>query len=191
MTNANRSDIFPWKTCALVGTLLAATALPATAQSSVDDDDDDAPEAISALGEARGLRLYERDASDPCRADRMQVRVMVTGVSEGGIMKLELFGEQDFMKKSGKLRKVRVPADPEPMLICMDVPEPGDYAVVGYHDKDGDRKLDKKWNFKPKEPYGLSNNPKIESLRLPKWEETRFSVPVEGRDIVINLVDLD
>ena len=171
-----------------------ATAGIATAQPN-DVDEDGVPvgstgEALSQIGIERGLDLYDRDASDPCKADRTQVRVFVTNTSPVGILKLELFGEKDFMKKSGKLRKIRVPAEAEPMLVCIDVPEPGEYAVVGYHDKDGDRRLDKKWNFKPKEPYGLSNNPKIESLRLPKWEETRFSVPVEGRDIGIDLVDL-
>ncbi len=155
-----------------------------------DDDEDEVVEELSAIGVERGLKLYDRDAADKCMADRLQIRVLVTGVAEGGIMKLELFGEKDFFKKSGKLRRIRVPAEDAPMLICIDLDAPGDYAVVGYHDKDGDRKLDKKWNFKPKEPYGLSNNPRIESLRLPKWEETRFSVPMEGRDIAINLVDL-
>ena len=192
MTNANRLHRNPWRTASLVGALVVSAALPATAQSSVETDPDDAVtgEAISELGRQHGLELYARDAADPCRADRMQVRVVVNGVKAGGIMKLELFGENDFMKSSGKLRKVRVPAADAPLLVCMDVPEPGEYAVVGYHDLDGDRKLDKKWNFKPKEPYGLSNNPRIESLRLPKWEETRFSVPMEGTNITINLVDL-
>ena len=190
MINANHAHRpirkFMRGSAALAAALLcAAPALAAEA-----DDDDEAPEAISALGLERGLELYDRDAADPCFADRLQIRVLVTGVTEGGIMKLELFGEKDFFKKSGKLRKVRVPADPEPMLICMDVAAPGEYAVVGYHDRDGDRKLDKKWNFTPKEPYGLSNNPKIESLRLPKWEETRFTVPMGGTNIAINLVDL-
>ena len=94
------------------------------------------------------------------------------------------------MRKSGKLRIIRVPAEDEPMRVCINVYGPGEYAVVGYHDIDGDRKLDKKWNFTPKEPYGLSNNPKIESLRLPKWEETKFYVPENGIDITMNLVDL-
>lgn len=175
------------RTLALSLLSAAALAVPAFAQ---DDDEEDRAEPLSAIGQARGLELYDRDAADPCRAERTQVRVVVNGVSAKGILKLELFGEKDFMKRSGKLRRIRVPADDQPMLVCIDVPQPGDYAVVGYHDIDGDRRLDKKWNFKPKEPYGLSNNPKIESLRLPKWEETRFPVPVGGRDIVINLVDL-
>ena len=183
---------------AALGVLTAAAlGAAATAQATFAGEPDEngvlrgtTGEVLSAVGIERGLDLYDRDASDPCRADRTQIRVVVTGVSRQGILKLELFGEKDFLKKSGKLRKVRIPAEESPMLVCMDVPAPGDYAVVGYHDQDGDRRLDKKWNFKPKEPYGLSNNPNIESLRLPKWEETRFPVPVEGRDIAINLVDL-
>ena len=190
MLNANRSLRPYWKvtrSAALAAVLGTSLCTPALAQASAGDKDE---RVISAIGQQYGLELYDTDVSDPCHADRVQIRVLVNNVSEGGILKLELFGEKDFMKKSGKLRRVRVPAAAAPMLVCIDVPEPGDYAVVGYHDMDGDRKLDKKWNFKPKEPYGLSNNPKIESLRLPKWEETRFNVPVGGTDIVINLVDL-
>ncbi len=179
--NANRSHITFLKSMMLATTLAAL-------MGSVSLADNDEP--LSALGQERGLELYERDASDPCRADVAQIRVVVQNVSAKGILKLELFGEEDFMKRSGKLRRIRVPADDGPMLVCINVPEPGEYAVVGYHDIDGDRRLDKKWNFTPKEPYGLSNNPKIENLRLPRWEETRFDVPAEGRDIVINLVDL-
>ena len=191
MVNANRTHR-PIRKFMRGLAICAAAALAASSAHAEpqDDEDDEQPEALSAVGIERGLQLYDRDAADACMANRLQIRVLVTGVKEGGIMKLELFGEQDFFKKSGKLRRIRVPADDAPMLICMDVDAPGEYAVVGYHDEDGDRKLDKKWNFKPKEPYGLSNNPKIESLRLPKWEETRFSVPMEGRDIAINLVDL-
>ena len=179
---ANRSHITFWKTSVLSAVFVTAFAGMAVASET--------EEPLSALGEARGLELYDRDASDPCRADVSQVRVVVQNVTAEGILKLELFGEENFMKRSGKLRNIRVPADNGPMLVCINVPTPGEYAVVGYHDKDADRRLDKKWNFTPKEPYGLSNNPKIESLRLPRWDETRFDVPAEGRDIVINLVDL-
>jgi len=74
--------------------------------------------------------------------------------------------------------------------MCINVPQPGTYAIAGYHDRDGNRKLKKKWDFTPREPYGLSNNPEIKSRRIPKFEEAAFQVGEKGADITINLVDL-
>lgn len=170
-------------------TALGAVTFGITLPSFASADDYDYP--LSEVGIERGLELYDFDVADRCILGHHQIRLTVNNISQVGILKLELFGEKDFMKKSGKLRRIRVPAEDAPMEVCINVEEPGEYAVVGYHDKDGDRKLDKKWNFKPKEPYGLSNNPEIQSLRLPKWEETRFTVPEHGVGITINLVDLD
>lgn len=144
---------------------------------------------ISQLGLERGLELYDFDKADNCVPGALQIRLTVTNVSKKGLVKVELFGEQNFMKKAGKLRRIRVPADEGSIKICINIPTPGEYAVVGYHDKDGNRKLKKAWNFKPKEPYGVSNNPKIESLRLPKWSEAGFQVPMNGVDITLELVD--
>lgn len=149
----------------------------------------DESRTLSEIGIERGLELYDTDVADRCILGFHQIRLTINNVSEEGILKLELFGENDFMKSSGKLRRIRVPAEAGPMKVCIHVPGAGEYAVVGYHDIDGDRKLDKKWNFRPKEPFGLSNNPVIESLRLPRWEETRFTVPHDGVEIAINLVD--
>lgn len=150
-------------------------------------EDDEYP--LSEIGIERGLELYDYDVADRCILGYHQVRITLNNVSREGIVNLELYAENNFMKRSGKLRRVRVPADDGPMKVCIHVPNAGEYAVVGYHDVDGDRKLDKKWNFRPKEPFGLSNNPVIESLRLPRWDETRFTVPHNGVDITINLVD--
>jgi len=144
---------------------------------------------ISQVGLERGLELYDFDKADTCVPGALQIRVTVTNVSEKGLVKVELFGEKNFMKKSGKLRRIRVPADDGSVKVCINLPAPGEYAIVGYHDKDGNRKLKKAWNFKPKEPYGVSNNPKIESLRLPKWSEAGFQVPMNGVDITLDLVD--
>ena len=151
--------------------------------------DEKKEEPLSQIGIERGLELYPRDAPDACIPEKLQIRTTLIGATKQGMIKVELFGEKDFMKKSGKLRRVRVPAEDEPVTVCINVPAPGAYAISTYHDKDGDRKFDKKWNFKPKEPYGLSNNPVIETLRLPKWSETNFDVPLSGADITIYLVD--
>lgn len=144
---------------------------------------------ISQAGLEYGIELYDFDKADACVPGALQIRTTVTNISKVGLVKIELFGEKDFMKKSGKLRRIRVPADEGSIQLCINVPEPGEYAVVGYHDKDGNRKLKKAWNFKPKEPYGVSNNPKIEKLRLPKWSEAGFHVPMSGVDITLELVD--
>lgn len=172
---------------------LAALGAASFAAAGNDKDDDptrgkDGP--YSEVGLATGLPLYDKDAADACVAGALQIRVNVHNVTPVGILKLELFGEQDFMKSKGKLRRIRVPAAASPQKVCINLPAPGSFAVVGYHDKNGNRKLKKAWNFKPLEPYGLSNNPDMKSLRLPKYSETGFDVPMNGVDIDINLVDL-
>ena len=169
---------------------LLGSGVLANAQTSSNEKGESSKEALSEIGLATGLELYPRDKSDTCVPGALQIRVTVHEVFSEGIVKLELFGEEDFLKKKGKLRRIRVPAEDENQLICINLPYPGEYAVVGYHDIDGDRRLKKNWKFKPKEPYGLSNNPEIKSLRLPKFSETKFFVPMEGVDIDIHLVDL-
>lgn len=143
---------------------------------------------ISKIGLENNLELYKFDEADSCVDNSTQIRTLITNLSKSGIVKVELFGKKNFMKKSGKLRRIRVPADSERVSLCINVPAPGEYALVSYHDKDGNRKLKKAWNLKPKEPYGVSNNPVIESLRLPRWAEASFYVPQEGIEVVINLV---
>jgi len=162
----------------------------ASAQDSKSEENNADKEALSEIGIATGLELYPRDKADTCVPGALQIRVTVRNVTPVGMVKLELFGEKNFLKKKGKLRRIRVPAGDQEQKVCINLPYPGEYAIVGYHDKDGDRRLKKAWNFKPKEPYGLSNNPDIKSLRIPKFSETSFVVPMEGVDIDIDLVDL-
>ncbi len=170
--------------------MLAVLAMPAIAVAQNDDGNVPTEDLRSEIGIQMGLKLFPRDKADTCVPGALQIRVDIHNVSEGGILKLELFGENNFLKKEGKLRRIRVPAANGPQRVCINLPRPGEYAVVAYHDIDGNRRLKKAWNLKPKEPYGLSNNPEIKSLRLPKFSETGFTVPMEGIDIRIDLVDL-
>lgn len=170
--------------------MLAVVASPVFAHAKASEAEKKPPKKLSAIGVATGLSLYDKDKADACVADALQIRVKVHNVTQQGILKLELFGERKFLKKEGKLRRIRVPAVDGPQIVCINLPTPGEYAVVGYQDKDGDRRLKKSWNYTPKEPYGLSNNPKMKALRLPKFSETKIDVPMEGVDIDIHLVDL-
>lgn len=138
---------------------------------------------------AEELELYPDDAGATCDNNALQIRVTVQNVSHQGIMKLELYNsEKGFLMKKGRLRSYRVPAEDAPQKICINVAEPGTYAVTGYHDKDGNRKLKQKWNFTPKEPYGVSNNPR--KKKRPKFDEAAFEVGMSGQDIELILVDL-
>ena len=131
------------------------------------------------------FELYARDAADICRADRLQLRIKLMNVYPEGIVKVDLYGDDEdkFLEKKGKLRKIRVPAEGPGQVICIDLDTPGTYAVASYHDLDADRDLDKKWNFKPKEPYALSTNPNITELRMPKFHEAAFTVGENGTEI--------
>lgn len=146
---------------------------------------------VSAYADEDALELYPRDASDPCVPGSLQIRVTINGVKKEGIMKLELYnGDDGFLSKKGRLRSIRDAAEDGPQMMCVDVPETGVYAIAAYHDRDGNRKLKKKWNFTPREPYALSNNPDIQELRMPKFSEAAFDVSVVGADITLNLIDL-
>ena len=167
------------------GLILAGLAMSApfifTGTSMAVADDDELGPVIHPT-----LELYASDAADECVPDSLQIRVTALNIYPEGILKLELYNSEDgFMVKKGRLHRIRVEAKQSPMQVCIDVPGPGIYAVAGYHDIDGSRKLKKKWDFTPKEPYGLSNNPEYKSKRLPKFEEAAFTVGEKGTDIDI------
>ena len=105
---------------------------------------------ISEIGLENNLELYKFDEADSCVDKSTQIRTLITNLSKSGIVKVELFGKKNFMKKSGKLRRIRVPADSDRISLCINVPAPGEYALVSYHDKDGNRKLKKIINTYPK-----------------------------------------
>ena len=169
-----------WKVVGFCGIATLAASAGAWAQN-IDDDDDELSVDVRVHPT---LELYARDAADRCGASPLQIRITLDNVYPQGIAKLDLYrGEKDFLDKKGKLRKIRVPAGEPGQRVCITVPAPGTYAVAGYHDLDGNRKLKKKWNFKPREPYALSNNPNITELRLPKFSEAAFEVGEWGADI--------
>lgn len=148
----------------------------------------------STEGQARihpSLEIYANEVADPCDPNKTQVRMTVLGVKKGGILTLELYNDpKHFLSKKGRVRRVRVPAEDAPQIVCMTENNPGRYAVAGYHDLDANRKLKKKWNGAPREPFVLSNNPKIKELRFPKFSESAFDLVPGGTNITLELVDL-
>jgi len=58
-------------------------------------------------------------------------------------------------------------------LVFKDLP-PGRYAVLAYHDENGNGELDRRFGMIPTEGYGLSNNPKV--MGPPSFDDSVFEV---------------
>lgn len=131
------------------------------------------------------IRPYE--APDPCKPDIAQVRVTVNGVGSGGILSVELYHDPDnFLYKKGRTKRIRIPASEGQHKVCFNLEKHGTYAVAAYHDVNGNRKLNKKWNMMPDEPFGLSNNPEPR-LGFPEFSDSAFTTDELGADIIIDL----
>ncbi len=141
----------------------------------------------SFIAEAVELDIRDYEAADECNEELAQVRVTVTNVGEGGILTVELYDDPDnFLNKKGRERRIRVAAVQGQQRVCFNIDREGTFAIAAYHDIDGNRKLKKRWNMMPKEPFGLSNNPKMK-LGFPKFSNSAFEVDESGADLTIIL----
>ncbi|SFK35109.1 hypothetical protein SAMN05216302_1004145 [Nitrosomonas aestuarii] len=140
---------------------------------------------LAVAKEHLDIRPYE--AADPCNPEIAQVRVTVNGVGSGGILSVELYHDpNNFLNKKGRTKRIRIPATEGQHTVCFNLEKQGTYAVASYHDIDGNRKLNKKWNMMPEEPFGLSNNPE-QHFGFPKFNDSAFTTDELGADIIINL----
>lgn len=142
--------------------------------------------AFVNAAEQLDIRPYE--AADPCTSDHAQLKVTVNGVETGGgILSVELYHDPDnFLNKKGRTRRIRIPATEGQHMVCFNLPQQGTYAIAAYHDIDGNRKLNKRWNMMPKEPFGLSNNPE-QFFGFPKFSDSAFTIDHSDVNITINL----
>jgi len=73
------------------------------------------------------------------------------------------------------LKDVVVPAHPGTVTVTVPDLPAGDYAVSVAHDANKNRKLDKNFLGKPKEQWGLSNNPHA-VLKAPPFSKCKFTL---------------
>ena len=125
----------------------------------------------------------------PCFGERMGIRLVVSDVrSDEGNITVDVHGDDpgEFLKKGAKLMRVREPARVGQVEVCLPVREPGIFAVVAYHDQNGNKRFDRDWIGIPEEPYGVSNNPEM-LFSAPSHEEASFEVGSNGAVIEIDL----
>jgi uncharacterized protein (DUF2141 family) len=83
---------------------------------------------------------------------------------------------------SKALRTEPAKIDPQTLTaqaVFFGIPQ-GTYAVMVFHDENGNGKLDKNMVGIPKEGYGASNNP-AKRMRAPTFDEARFSLTSDQR----------
>lgn len=132
--------------------------------------------AVLSLGLAAGAaRAASADLA--CDAGHPRIEVTVDGLrSDKGDVVVELYPDdaKGFLKSRARLGRNRVKAGPG-AKVCIPAPAPGFYALVVYHDEDGDRHLSKNFIGLPSEGFGVSNNPPP-ALGKPSFRAVRFQV---------------
>lgn len=142
--------------------------------------------ALAVAGVMAGSNVVHADGS----GNSGVVLVQVSGIDRvSGQLVALLFAQDDgFPAKEAKAarRTFSQVTNSSPTLRFEGLPY-GSYAVVVYHDENGNGKLDTKIFGIPKEPVGVSNNAKAR-LGPPKFKEARFDLREPNHTLDIKLV---
>ncbi|HWR15951.1 MAG TPA: DUF2141 domain-containing protein [Terriglobales bacterium] len=119
---------------------------------------------------------------------RFNLTVVVQGVdSAKGVVGLVLFSTPNGWPEdvADSFRHMAVPSQPgTSTMVVSDLPA-GRYAIAVIHDLNENMRLDKNWLGKPKEQWGMSNNPHA-MLRAPSFQDAEFDL-MRNEQITIRL----
>lgn len=102
----------------------------------------------------------------------------------GGPLTVLLFDRADGFPKETRAAQRHVLPKGEARLE-LDGLKPGQYAVMAYHDEDGNGELNRFLGMIPKEGWGLSNNPAVSGK--PDFKDAAVTVPENGTALTIRL----
>ena len=97
-------------------------------------------------------------------------------IDSNGLITAVLYSDDrdTFLKKGARLDRIRVEAREGETVLCLQAPSVGRYSIALYHDRNGNKKLDRNFLGIPTEGFGFSQNPGFR-LGKPDVEETLFS----------------
>lgn len=113
-------------------------------------------------------------------ASAQTLRVDLQGVAHAqGSLRLALYAAPETFRKADKAFRTReqAAAAGTVSVVFEDLP-PGRYALLAYHDENGDGQLNRRLGMFPTEGYGLSNNPEV--MGPPTFEASAFEVTAEA-----------
>jgi uncharacterized protein (DUF2141 family) len=120
-------------------------------------------------------------------AQAADLRVTVSGVHETKeTIRIALYaGEDGFRHEEHAYRVLTIPARTGDVSATFSGIAPGRYAVIAYHDENGNGRLDMMLGMFPDEGWGLSNDPTV--IGPPSFDASAFEVAAEGKTIVVPL----
>jgi uncharacterized protein (DUF2141 family) len=118
-------------------------------------------------------------------AEAATLTVTLDGVKPGGgPLTVLLFDRAEgFPKEALASQRHVLPAGQQ--SLALDGLKPGRYAVMAYHDEDGNGELNRLFGMIPQEGWGLSNNPKVSGK--PAFEDAAVTLPESGAAVAIHL----
>ncbi len=106
-------------------------------------------------------------------AQKQTITATVVNVtSNNGKVSYALYNKDNFMKEPVKAKSSKI-IDGKSTVVFNDVPA-GEYAIVCYHDKNDNNKMDFQPNGMPIENYGASNN--VMNFGPPQYEDAKFTI---------------
>ena len=130
---------------------------------------------VGCLGASGVARAELLSCADAPAAVRLQIEI--DGVrSNDGQIAITIYPDDPkrFLIRHGQIGILRTPAQAPLVHACAALPSPGRYAVVVYHDANGDMRFNRTVLGGPAEDYGLSNDPPT-LMGLPNFNSVLIS----------------
>lgn len=121
-------------------------------------------------------------------AGTARLEIVVTGIEAiGGDLAIAVFANQaDFDARDNAVASAFLPVDSSSIVWNVEVAVPSEYAILVYHDVNGNGEIDFGRIGVPKEPYGFSNNAR-RIFGPPEYEQARIQVESESARFEIEI----
>ena len=106
---------------------------------------------------------------------------VVNATSDDGKVSFALYNKETFMKTPLQAKTSKIVNGKS--TVVFEGIEAGDYAIVCFHDKNNNDKMDFQENGMPMEDYGASNN--VMSFGPPTYLNSKFAV--EGENVTLEI----
>lgn len=112
----------------------------------------------------------------PAFADEYNLTVRLDGIKSSlGQVHVELYSDAQTFRKSALAQHViKTAAQENSVTVKFSGIKPGVYAILAFHDEDGNGLLNKRFGMIPTEGYALSNDPKV--FGPPAFSDSKFEV---------------